>query len=100
MTMHLARSGSVSGHAYRVERSRGPRWYVKYRLPDGRQVQRMLGPAWTRGGRPQAGFWTKRLAEAELRRILTEAQNGTLPGMVRTGVTFADATAEWLRYVA
>jgi hypothetical protein len=30
-----------------VERKRGPQWYAKYRLPDGRQVQRHLGPAWT-----------------------------------------------------
>jgi hypothetical protein len=58
----------------------------------------MLGPAWTRGGRPAVGHWTKGLAEAELRRILTEAQRGTLPGMVRTGVTFEQAAAEWLRY--
>jgi integrase len=95
----LTRSASISGHVYRVERSRGARWYVKYRLPDGRQVQKALGPAWTRGGRAEEGFWTKRLAEAELRRILTEAQAGTLAGMIRTGVTFAQATAEWLRYV-
>ncbi len=87
MTRQLTRSESVSGHVFRVERATGPRWYVKYRLPDGRQVQKALGPAWTRGGRPEPGFWTKRLADAELRRILTEAQNGTLAGMVRTGVT-------------
>jgi integrase len=31
--------------------------------------------------------------------VLNQAQRGTLPGMVRTGVTFADAAAEWLRYV-
>jgi hypothetical protein len=42
----------VSGHVFRVERQRGPVWYAKYRLPDGRQVQRKLGPAWTRQGRP------------------------------------------------
>jgi integrase len=98
MTMHLTRTGAATGHAYRIERTRGPRWYVKYRLPDGRQVQRVLGPAWTQSGRPAAGYWTKRLAEAELRRILTDAQRGVLPGQVRTGVTFAQATAEWLRY--
>jgi integrase len=98
MTMHLTRTGAATGHVFRVERIRGPRWYVKYRLPDGRQVQRLLGPAWTQSGRPAAGHWTKRLAEAELRRILTDAQRGVLPGMVRTGVTFEQATAEWLRY--
>jgi integrase len=31
--------------------------------------------------------------------VLDEARRGTLPGMVRTGATFADAAAEWLRYV-
>src|SRR5438093_6694767 len=34
-----------SGHVYRVDRARGDVWYAKYRLPDGRQVQRKLGPA-------------------------------------------------------
>jgi hypothetical protein len=31
--------------------------------------------------------------------VLDQAHAGTLPGMVRTGVTFADACAEYLRYV-
>ena len=30
--------------------------------------------------------------------MLDEARRGTLPGMVRTGATFADAAAEFLRY--
>ena len=47
---------------FRVERTRGPVWYAKYRLPDGRQVQKKLGPAWTERGRPAAGYFTKRLA--------------------------------------
>ena len=72
---------------------------MKYRLPDGRQVQKKLGPAWTERGRPPAGYFTKRLAEDSLRSVLDEARRGTLPGMVRTGATFADAAAEWLRYV-
>jgi integrase len=88
-----------TGHVFRVERARGPAWYAKYRLPDGRQVQKKLGPAWTDRGRPAAGYFTKRLAEAWLRNTLDEARRGTLPGMVRTGATFADAAAEWLRYV-
>lgn len=89
-----------SGHVFRVERSRGPQWYAKFRLPDGRQVQRRLGPAWTERGRPPAGYFTKRLAEAWLRSTLDEARRGTLPGMVRTGATFADAAAEYLRYIS
>lgn len=76
-----------------------PVWYVKYRLPDGRQVQKRIGPAWTERGRPAAGWFTKRLAEDWLRRVLDEARRGTLPGMVQTGATFADAAAEWIRYV-
>ena len=89
-----------SGHVFRVERKRGPVWYAKYRLPDGRQVQKRLGPAWTSRGRPAAGYFTKRLAEDRLRETLSEARRGTLPGTVRSGATFADAAAEWLRYVS
>jgi integrase len=84
---------------FRVDRQRGPCWYVKYRLPDGRQVQKKLGPAWADRGRPPAGYYTKRQAEEWLRSTLDEARRGTLPGMVRTGATFADAAAEYLRYV-
>lgn len=88
-----------SGHVVRVERKRGTVWYAKYRLPDGRQIQKKIGPAWSERGRPPAGHFTKRLAEDWLRDVLDEARRGTLPGMVRTGATFADAVAEFLRYV-
>jgi integrase len=88
-----------SGHVFRVDRKRGPSWYAKFRLPDGRQVQRRIGPAWTERGRPPAGYFTKRTAEDWLRTTLDEIRRGTFPGMVRTGATFADAAAEWLRYL-
>ena len=88
-----------SGHVFRVERSRGPVWYAKYRLPDGRQVQKKIGPAWAERSRPPAGFVTKRTAEAWLADTLAEARRGTLVGMVRTGATFADAAGEFLRYI-
>jgi integrase len=88
-----------TGHVFRVERARGPVWYAKYRLPDGRQVQKKLGPAWTDRGRPATGYLTKRLAENWLRDVLDQARRGTLPGMVRTGATFGEAAAEYLRYV-
>jgi hypothetical protein len=51
-----------TGHVFRVERKRGPVWYAKYRLPDGRQVQRKLGPAWTQANRwaaPDVPGWDK-----------------------------------------
>ncbi|MDQ6750389.1 MAG: site-specific integrase [Actinomycetota bacterium] len=88
-----------SGHVFRVERARGPVWYAKYRLPDGRQVQKKVGPAWTGRGRPAAGYVTKRLAEAWLDDVLAQARRAELPGMIVTGATLADAAAEWLRYV-
>ncbi len=50
-------------------------------------------------GRPPAGYFTKRLAEDWLRSVLDEARRGTLPGLVKTGATFADAAAEYLRYI-
>jgi integrase len=87
-----------SGHVFRVERKRGPVWYAKYRLPDGRQVQRKIGPAWTGRSRPPAGCLTKRTAEAWLRHLLHEISKGTLPGVVKTGATFADMAAEFPRY--
>jgi hypothetical protein len=71
---------------------------MKYRPPDGRQVQKKIGPAWTERGRPAAGYFTKRQAEDALRELLHEARRGTLPGMTRSGATFADAAAEYLRY--
>lgn len=88
-----------TGHIFRVERTRGPVWYAKYRLPDGHQVQKKIGPAWSERGRPPAGYYTKRVAEEWLREVMDQARRGTLPGMVRTGATFADAAAEWLRYI-
>src|ERR1700751_4880016 len=49
---------------------------MTYRLPDGRQVQKKLGPAWTERGRPPTGYFTKHLAEDALRRTLDEARPG------------------------
>src|SRR4051794_28403676 len=46
----------------------------------------------------QARF-TKRLAEDWLREAFVEVRRGTFPGLVRTGATFADAAAEFLRYI-
>jgi integrase len=93
------RSRNPSGHVFRVERRRGAVWYAKYRLPDGRQLQRKIGPAWPERGRPPAGYYTKRQAEEWLRDVLDQARKGTLPGLVRTGVTVDAAAAEFLRYL-
>ncbi len=89
----------ISGHVFRVEGKRRPVWRAKYRLPDGRQVQKTLGPAWTERGRPPLGHYTKRTAEAWLRETLGQARDGTLAGLQRTGVTFAAAAAEFLEHL-
>jgi len=89
----------ISGHVFRVERKRGPdAWYAKYRLPDGRQVKKKVGPVWTKRGRPEAGYFTKSTAQAWLDETLASARRGDLAGAVRTGATFSEAAAEWLRY--
>jgi hypothetical protein len=82
MSLQVPFDRQVSGHVLRVERTGGPVWYAKYRLPDGRQVQKKIGPAWTQRGRPASGDVTKRGAEDWLRDVLDQARRGTLPGLV------------------
>src|SRR4051794_8172737 len=98
-TVYRLTQQPISGHVFRVERQRGPQWYAKYRLPDGRQVQKRIGPAWSERGRPPASYFTTRTAQAWLRDLLDEARRGTLPGLVRTGVTFREAAEEYMRYI-
>jgi integrase len=88
-----------SGHVFRVDRARGPVWYAKYRLPDRRQIQKKIGPAWADRGRPREGYFTKRTADVWLQDVLAQARRGTLPGMRKTGVTFAEAAEEWMRFI-
>jgi integrase len=90
----------VSGHVFRKKRASGDRWMAKWRDAAG-QHQRVLGRAWTQRGRPPSGYLTKQLAQRELDTILADARRGQLLGPLRPagGATFADAAAEWLRYI-
>lgn len=89
----------VSGHVQLAKRKRGDAWYMKYRLPDGRQVQKKLGPAYSGKGRPPAGHFTRKTAESELHATLTDARRGALPVQRQTtGATFSDAADAWLAY--
>lgn len=65
------------------------------------QHQRVLGRVWHGRSKPPPGYLTKRGAKDALDEILADARKGRLLGRVRPsgGVTFAEATAEWLRYV-
>ena len=95
-------SGSrVTGHVRLVQRKRGHQWYVKYRLASGRQVQTHLGPRGPARAGPRAGYYTKRMAEEVLHAILTDTRRGTIETHEReaAAVTFADAAAEYLRFV-
>jgi integrase len=59
----------------------------------------VFGSAWSGRTRPPSGYFTKRQAEDWLRETLEQARRGTLPGLVRTGATVADAAGEYLRYI-
>ncbi|MGZ5334927.1 MAG: tyrosine-type recombinase/integrase [Solirubrobacterales bacterium] len=59
-----------------------------------------LGPAWTERSRPPAGYFTKKTAKAAVDAILTDLRRGTMPDPGdKSGKSFGDAVAEWLRYV-
>jgi integrase len=96
--MRQPRPQPISGHVSQRKGKRGGVWYAKYRLPDGRQVQKRIGRAWTEKTAPPEGYFTKASAKAYLDELLAQARQGTLPGMVRTGRTFRDAAEEWLDY--
>ncbi|HEX5308058.1 MAG TPA: site-specific integrase [Solirubrobacteraceae bacterium] len=89
----------ISGHVHLRDGKRGGVYYLKYRQRDGRQVKHRLGPAWDGRGRPPTGHFTRRMAEDQLQAVLTDARRGVLVCPRRTGVTFAETAAEWLRYV-
>jgi integrase len=86
----MPRLAEPTGHVFLRHGKRADVWYAKYRLPDGRQVKKRIGPA---------GAVNRRRAEAWLRDVLDEARRGTLPGMVRTGATFEDACSIYLRWL-
>jgi integrase len=88
-----------SGHVFCVQRQRGLVWYAKYRTGTGRQIQKKLGPAWTRRGRPPAGYVTRSTAERWLCATLEQIRARTQPPMAGTRATFEAAAAEWLRHV-
>lgn len=84
----------ISGHVFKRKGKRGVVWYAKFRLPDGRQQKKRLGLAWTEKTAPPEGYFTKGKAQ----ELLRQARDGSLPGLVQTGKTFADAADEWLAY--
>lgn len=99
MRNHPKYSSRASGYVYPHDGKRGKVWRAKYRLPDGSRKHETLGPAAPKNGRPPEGTYTRRSAEAELRRILTAAERGELPSQAKkTGATFRDVVESWLDY--
>jgi integrase len=85
----------------RALEARGPTWYARYRTPDGRQKQQVIGPAWLKRHRPPGdAYVTRAAAEARLAELLEAADRGELPGQEsQYGTTFRDAAREYLRWV-
>lgn len=72
-------------------------WHIRYRLPDGRDSKRKLGPAWTKRGQEMPpGFWNERTARMELDKLLDKYQ-GFTPG---SDPLFRYAADEWLTWCA
>jgi integrase len=101
-------SAHTSGHVFTVARRSGVQWYAKWRIPigtDGKRttyVQRQcrLGPAWTERSLAPAGFFTKKTAEAELRRILTAAEQEPQSVAEPSSLPpFAVAAKRWLAFI-
>ncbi len=44
---------------YKGKPRREPVWLMRYRLPSGKDSRSVLGPAWTKRGRPAAGYLTE-----------------------------------------
>lgn len=87
-----------TGFVRTLSRATGPVYYAQIRTADGRRLQRKLGRAWTKRSRPPAGYLTPKDAEARLALILT-GEDTEVRTVAPTGVTFAEAAMEWLRYV-
>lgn len=89
----------VTGHVRLVERKRGAVWYLRYRTPSGKQVQKLLGPNWPKRSEAPEGYYRRKDAEEALEDVLGGLRKGDIPDPgQRSGKTFGDAVEEWLRY--
>lgn len=71
---------TVTGHVKLARRKRGDQWYLRYRTPSGKSVEKRLGPVWTERSRPPAGHFTRKMAEEALSALLTDIRRGEMPG--------------------
>jgi integrase len=71
-----------------------PVWEMRYRLPSGKESTKVLGPAWTKKGRPPRGY----LTEGEARKTadgFAELHSSDTPSVRRT---FGVAVGDFVRF--
>ena len=100
-------SHRATGNLIVVERRDGPVYFGKWRLEDGTQVKRRLGPAWIerapdggwkrRRGRPTDDFLTEKDAIVAMDRAI-EQHAATVGRAHRPDRTFADVAEDWLAH--
>jgi integrase len=95
----------ITGHVRLVHRARGPVFYAKYRtvemregVPKGIHKTKLLGPAWTKRGRPEEGFLTEATANRALMALLADEEGKAGKPQAVAGITFAQAVDNWLEY--
>lgn len=63
-----------------------------------KQFEKRIGSAWQGRGRPPAGAYTVKMAEAALDALVVDLRRGVGIPTAGTGATFADAAVEWYRW--
>jgi hypothetical protein len=71
-----------------------PVWVMRYRLPSGKDSRKVLGPAWTKKGRPPHGYLTE--GDALVKAEAFAAEHSTMPASTRG--TFRSGLDTFLRY--
>ena len=88
-----------SGHVFRVERSAGRSGTRSTACRTAARCSAGSGRRGRSAGVRRRATFTKRRPRRGCATCSTRRAAARCPGMVRTGATFADAAAEWLRYV-
>jgi integrase len=89
---------NVTCSVQRIERKRGTALFLRFRRVDGSQGKEKIGMLWKERGNPPRGYLTTKQAETAARRKVVELEDEQ-PATTDGGATFAQACAEYLRYV-
>lgn len=86
-------TGYLSGNVY-LDPPECSVWFMRYRLPNGKESRRKIGPNWAKRGRPPEGFYTERTAEKVLSDLLDRHKH-----LVTATPTLEVAAREYLRWL-